>query len=224
MLAQPITLNSRLGTYTNFFNLLDLSGIAVPAGFRADGLPGGVTLAAPSFCDEALVALAGALQHAAGCGMGIDRAAVVPAPRASAAATDHLSLAVVGAHLEGMALNHELREIGATLEARCRTAPHYRLFLLPDTVPPKPGLIREPGFAGQGIGIEVWSLTPDAFGRFVARIPGPLGIGKILMEDGRAVSGFLCEASALIDAREITEYGGWRGFVAASEQAEIVAA
>jgi allophanate hydrolase len=223
MLADPITLNSRFGTYTNFFNLLGLSGIAVPAGFRPDGLPAGVTLAAPGFCDEALVAFAGELHRAACCGTGIDRTATLPAPPRPATSTERLSLAVVGAHLDGMALNHELRAIAATLEARARTAADYRLFLLPDTSPPKPGLIRERGFAGPGIEIEIWSLAAEEFGRFVERIPAPLGIGKILLDDGRTVSGFLCEAGALAGAREITEFGGWRNFVAAREQAALPA-
>jgi allophanate hydrolase len=128
---------------------------------------------------------------------------------------------VVGAHLEGMALNHELLAIGGMLEARCRTAPDYRLFLL-DTTPPKPGLIREQGFAGPGIEIEIWSLPAESFGRFAERIPAPLGIGKIQLEDGGSVSGFLCEAGAVSGLREITSLGGWRAFIA-SQNAMAVA-
>jgi allophanate hydrolase len=212
MRADPIALNSRLGTYTNFFNLLGLSGIAVPAGFTENGLPAGVTVAAPGFADEALVPLASALHHAAGCGVGIDRGFAVPPPASPAPPGDRLALAVVGAHLDGMALNHELRDCGARLVSAARTSADYRLFLL-DTVPPKPGLVREPGFEGPGIAIEIWSLPAPAFARFVERIPAPLGIGKILLDDGGSVSGFLCEAAATRHAREITAHGGWRGFV-----------
>ena len=117
-----------------------------------------------------------------------------------------------------MALNPELRALGATLEARARTAPGYRLFVLPGTTPAKPGLIREPGYAGAGISIEIWSLDAAAFGRFVEDIPAPLGIGKIILDDGRAVSGFLCEAAALDCAHEITALGGWRAYIDAQAE------
>lgn len=225
MLADPLALNSRLGIYTNFFNLLGLAGIAVPAGFGSDGLPFGITLAAPAFHDDALVPLASAMHHAAASGTGIDRSAVVP-PALSPllepdAVGDQLQLAVVGAHLEGMSLNHELRSLGATLVRACRTMPDYRLFLL-DTTPPKPGLIREPDFIGPGIAIEIWALRSDVFGNFVAHIPAPLGIGQIALADGSSIPGFLCEYAGVTGAREITGFGGWRAFVAASAEALLL--
>lgn len=211
MLADPITLNSRLGTYTNFFNLMGLSGIAVPAGFRADGLPAGVTLAGRGFQDEALLPLADKLHRLAACGSARDRSAVppplVPQP------DGRLELAVVGAHLSGMVLNKELLGLGATLVAKARTTGDYRLFLLP-TTPPKPGLVHAPGLGGSGIDIEIWSLDPAMFGRFVAAIPAPLGIGKVRLAEGGQVSCFLCEASALDGTTEITRFGGWRGYIA----------
>jgi len=126
---------------------------------------------------------------------------------------------VVGAHLSGMALNGELLALGATLDRRCRTSADYRLYLLPGTTPAKPGLVRETGFAGPGIEIEVWALPAEAFGRFVAAIPAPLGIGKISLADGGAVSGFLCEANAVTEAEEITMFGGWRAYIAAQREA-----
>jgi len=125
-----------------------------------------------------------------------------------------LHIAVVGAHLSGLPLNPELTGSGGQLLKRCRTAPDYRLFALPNTTPPKPGLVRQPGFVGPGLEVEVWSLPSDAFGRFVAKIPAPLGIGKVTLEDGSAVSGFLCEAHAVTDAEDITRFGGWRAFLA----------
>ena len=128
-------------------------------------------------------------------------------------AADRLPLAVVGAHLTGMPLNGELTGAGGELLRRCRTAPDYRLYVLPDTTPPKPGLVRTPGFAGPGLDVEVWALPPDAFGRFVERIPAPLGIGKLTLEDGTQVPGFLCEAHAVDGAQEITALGGWRAYV-----------
>ena len=129
--------------------------------------------------------------------------------------TDSLiSIVVVGAHLTGLPLNRELTGPGGQLIKRGRTAADYRLYALPNTTPPKPGLIRQPGFAGPGLEVEVWALPAEAIGRFVAKIPAPLGIGKVTLDDGSALSGFLCEAHALEGAEEITGYGGWRAFVA----------
>jgi allophanate hydrolase len=217
MEADPITLNSNLGRYTNFLNLLDGCGVAIPAGFRSDGLPAGVTLVAPAFADDALAALADRLHRAAPFGMGRDRAAALPeGSTLSAPKHDLIPIAVVGAHLTGMPLNHQLVDGGGVLLRRCRTAPDYRLFVLPGTSPAKPGLIRLPGFAGSGLELEVWGLPPSAFGRFVAAIPAPLGIGKMTLDDGSTVSGFLCEAHAIEGAEEITAFGGWRGYVAAN--------
>lgn len=125
-----------------------------------------------------------------------------------------IPIVVVGAHLSGLPLNPELTGSGGVLLKQCRTAPDYRLFALPNTTPPKPGLVRQPGFSGPGLDVEVWSLPADAFGRFVAKIPAPLGIGKISLDDGSAVSGFLCEAHAVAEAEDITGFGGWRAFLA----------
>lgn len=217
MKADPIGLNAMLGRYTNFVNLLDCCAVAVPAGFRADGLPVGVTLIAPAFCDDALAVLADRLHRATDretpCGLGRDRTATLPAEqRMSAASQELIALVVVGAHLSGMPLNGELTRVGGALLKSCRTAPDYRLYALPGTVPPKPGLVREPGFAGPGLEVEVWGLPPAAFGAFVAAIPAPLGIGKISLDDGSAASGFLCEGHAVAGAQEITSFGGWRAW------------
>ena len=216
MLADPIRLNSRLGTYTNFFNLLGLSAIAVPAGFRMDGLPFGVTLAAPGFCDAALEPIADRLHRAAGSGMGRERGARLPpaSPVNQDSGDGRLNIAVVGAHLSGMALHHELIALDATLVGRAKTKGDYRLYVLPNSMPPKPGLIRDPDFDGPGIEIEIWSLDPAAFGRFVEKIPAPLGIGKVGLADGGDVSCFLCAEAALKDAVEITGFGGWRAYIA----------
>ena len=127
---------------------------------------------------------------------------------------DLLPIVVVGAHLSGMPINPQLTTPGGHLVKKCRTAGDYRLYALPNTTPPKPGLVREPGFSGPGLEVEVWALPADAFGRFVANIPAPLGVGKIALDDGSVVSGFLCEAHALTDAEEITGFGGWRGYLA----------
>ncbi|WP_193336097.1 allophanate hydrolase [Devosia beringensis] len=220
MRADPITRNSHFGRYTNFVNLLDCAAIAIPAGFDSqDHLPAGVTLIAPAFTDDALAPFADALHRRLARGMGRDKAAVLPeASTVPAIAEDMLTLVVVGAHLTGMPLNHELTGPGGKLIKACRTAGDYRLFALPNTTPSKPGLIREPGFAGAGLEVEVWALPPDAFGRFVARIPAPLGVGKITLEDGSTVTGFLCEAHALLGAEEVTAHGGWRSYIASKSR------
>ncbi|KQP68822.1 allophanate hydrolase [Methylobacterium sp. Leaf112] len=218
MRDDPVALNSRLGLYTNFANLLGLAAIAVPAGFRGDGLPLGVTLVGPGGSDDALGPMADALHRGAACGLGRDRAGAVPDfVRRPEPGHAGVALAVVGAHLSGLPLNGELLALGATLLEKTRTKSDYRLYVLPHTEPAKPGLVRDPGFDGPGIAVEIWTLPPEAFGRFVAAIPAPLGIGRIALADGRAVPGFLCEAHAVAEAPEITRYGGWRTYRAAAE-------
>lgn len=215
MMADPIVKNSHFGRYTNFANLFGYAAIAVPGGFGSDGLPSGFTLFGPSFSDDALAPFADAMHRAAAAGMGKDKAARLPEASKVAEPDDGLvTIMVVGAHLTGMPLNHELTGPGGKLVKTCRTAGDYRLFVLPNTIPPKPGLIREPGFAGKGLEVEVWKVTPSAFGRFVQNIPAPLGIGKVTLDDGSQVSGFLCEPYAIEGAQEVTELGGWRAYIA----------
>ena len=211
MLADPIRLNANLGRYTNFANFLGCCAISVPAGFRPDGKPFGVTLLAQGFHDDALGAPAAALHEAAACGTGRFKEPVLPSV-IETPAPDTIEIVVVGAHLTGQPLNHELTSVGGHFVEAMRTTAEYRLFALANTLPPKPGLIREPGFAGPGIEIEVWSLPAAAFGRFVAAIPAPLGVGKIKLTNGRDVSGFLCESNALNGAQDITSFGGWRAY------------
>jgi allophanate hydrolase len=213
--ADPIRLNSNLGYYTNFLNLLDLCAIAVPAGFQRDGLPFGVTLVAPPFRDGTLCVLGDIAQRAAVTTMGATRREL-PAPRPvrPIVTTDGgrtIRVAVCGAHMAGLPLNHQLTERGARLARVCRTAPHYRLYALTDFAPPRPGLVRSD--RGASIAVEVWEVPAERFGGFVDGIPAPLGIGTITLEDGREVRGFLCEAYATQGARDITELGSWRTFV-----------
>jgi allophanate hydrolase len=216
MLADPIVRNGHFGRYTNFANLFGYAAIAIPAGFDSDDhLPAGVTLFGPSFSDDALAPFADAMHRALAAGMGKDKSAVIPEASRVAEPDDGLvTIMVVGAHLTGMPLNHELTGPGGRLVKTCRTAGDYRLYVLPNTVPPKPGLIREPGFAGKGLEVEVWKVTPAAFGRFVQNIPAPLGIGKVTLDDGSQVSGFLCEPYAIEGAQEVTDLGGWRAYIA----------
>jgi allophanate hydrolase len=200
VLADPIRLNSNLGLYTNFVNLMDLSALAVPAGFRPNGLPFGVTIIGRAFDDARVVSIGNRLHAAL-------LAPLVPAIR----------LAVVGAHLTGQPLNHQLTGRGARFVCAVRTAPGYSLYALSGTSPAKPGLIYDG--TGKGlIELEIWELDAAGFGSFVAEIPPPLGIGTITLEDGNRVKGFLCEAHALAGARDITEFGGWRNWQARDTQ------
>lgn len=210
--ADPLRLNANLGTYTNFVNLLDCCAVAVPAGFGQSGLPFGVTLAAPAFCDDDLALVADRVHRALEPTSGAARAPLPAERPPGASAADTVDLVVVGAHLSGEPLNHELVARGATLVAATRTAPDYRLYALPDTQPAKPGLAREPGFAGPGIEVEVWRLASTKFGELVARVPAPLAIGSVTLGDGSVLRGFLCEPWALRGAEDITHHGGWRAY------------
>jgi allophanate hydrolase len=215
VLEDPIGLNSRLGTYTNFVNLLDMCGLAVPASMRSDGTPFGVTLLAPAGGDAALAAIGRAFHAATGLPLGALKYPQPPLAHDAAVLADgEIPLAVVGAHLSGMPLNGELRAAGARLIERGATAPHYRLYALPGTRPPKPGLLRVKNGAGAAIEIEVWAFSESAFGRFVAAVPPPLSIGTLELGGGRPVKGFLVEADAVEGARDISSFGGWRAFMA----------
>ncbi len=214
--ADPIELNRRLGFYTNFVNLLDLAAIAVPAGFRRDGMPMGITLIGPAGSDLMLAELAQRFHTMSTQGLGaLD--APSPPPEPFTARADTAQLAVVGAHLTGLPLNRELVERGGRLVRRSRTAPCYRLFALPGTTPPKPGMVRV-GTANAGNGaaldVEVWELPFAGFGSMVANVPAPLAIGTIELEDGDSVHGFLCEAVATAGAEDISRFGGWRNYLA----------
>ncbi len=220
--ADPLRLNTNLGHYTNFMNLLDCCGIAVPAGLTGGGLPFGVTLAAPAWRDALVGAIGQWMQEAAALPMGATGHAMPTSPPASRSspaqpAAGHVHLAVVGAHLTGQPLNWQLTEHHAVKVRACRTAPLYRLFALADTTPPKPGLVRvNRGDAGHAIEVEVWDISQPGLGRFMTNIPPPLGIGTLTLEDGQAVRGFICEPCALEGATDISRFGGWRSYLASS--------
>jgi allophanate hydrolase len=215
--AEPIRLNSNLGLYTSFANLLDLSGVAVPGGFDDRGLPFGITLLGPAFADEALLRLADRFHRSAGATLGATGEPIQSAGAVGPSSAEaQIELAVVGAHLLGQPLNGELTARGAHLRRTLRTASPYRLFALPNTVPAKPGLVRAPGFGGTGIEVEVWAMQKEAFGDFVSRVPPPLAIGTVELADGTRVKGFLCEAYSLEGARDISHFGGWRAYLASA--------
>jgi allophanate hydrolase len=214
VLANPLELNSRLGTYTNFVNLLDLCGLALPAAIRSDDIPFGITLLAPAGQD-ALLASIGRVFHAdTQLTMGARPLPLPPLAALPAAGRgDEIAIAVVGAHLSGMALNGELKALGGRLLEAATTAPDYKLYALP-TTPPKPGMLRVESGAGSAIELEVWALPAAAFGNFVAAVPPPLSIGTIRLADGRGVKGFIVEAAAVSGARDISAFSGWRAFMA----------
>ncbi len=214
VLANPVELNSRLGTYTNFVNLLDLCGLALPAAMRPDGIPFGITLLAPAGHDAQLASIGRAFHADTGLKMGAKGLTQPPlATLPSGVNGDEIAIAVVGAHLSGMALNGELKTLGGRLLEEAATAPDYTLFAL-STTPPKPGMLRvEPG-KGSSIELELWALSAAAFGKFVAAIPPPLSIGTIRLTDGRDVKGFIVEPAAINGARDISSFGGWRAFMA----------
>ena len=212
--ADPIGPNSELGTYTNFVNLLDWCALAVPGRPRTDGLPAGITLLAPRGSDGLLAALGARLHAAAGGRIG---AGTMPVPGVepgpARALPGEIELAVVGAHLSGLPLNRELAERGARYLRTVTTRPDYRLYALPGEPPQRPGLLRVAS-GGGAIETEVWALPPAAFGTFVAGIPAPLGIGTLRLADGTAPKGFLVEAAGVAGAVDITQFGGWRGYMA----------
>ncbi|MEU0964497.1 allophanate hydrolase [Streptomyces sp. NPDC005917] len=183
--ADPLGANARLGRFTNSTNLFDLAAVAVPAG-EVNGLPFGVMLIGPAFTDDRLAAVARSLEPT-------------------------VSLAVLGAHLTGQPLNHQLLAQGAVLSRTTTTAPAYRLYALP-TTPPKPGLVRVDE-GGASIETEIWHLPAEGLGRLLAQLPHPMALGRVELADGTSVPGFLCEPSALTNAKEITRYGGWRAFL-----------
>lgn len=215
MQADPIALNRNLGAYTNFVNLLDYAALSVPSNLRADGLPFGVTLVGPCASDWQLAELGQRYHHASGLLQGaLDTALPPPEAIAGLKSEPVLRLAVVGAHLSGMPLNSQLLERQATLVASTHTSPDYQLFALPNTQPPKPGLLRVGPGQGSAIEVELWDMPQAQFGSFMALVPEPLGIGTLKLADGSSVKGFVCEALALQGATDISAHGGWRHYLA----------
>ncbi|MEO7600077.1 MAG: allophanate hydrolase [Opitutus sp.] len=212
--ADPITLNSRLGHYTNFANLLDTAAIAVPAGFRPDGLPFGITLFGPAWSDARLAGLADRFHRATATTVGATKHAFPASLPKAAERETGMELAVVGAHLTGQPLNRELTQRGGHFVRATHTADCYRFYALAGTTPRKPGLERvDAGSGGNKIEVEVWALAPAEWANFVAAIPPPLGIGTLQLADGSSVKGFIAEPAALRGATDITTFGGWRAYL-----------
>jgi allophanate hydrolase len=211
--SDPIKLNSNLGYYTNFMNLLDCASVAAPAGFLDNGCPFGITFVGPSMTDRKLLSIANLWQQQLGLKLGaLDQALPTNEPNQTTY-TDTIPVVVCGAHLQGLPLNWQLIERGATLLEKTQTASKYRLYALPGGPPHRPGLIRDEQ-NGAVVEAEIWAMPKEQFGSFVANIPAPLGIGKVEMQDGRWLTGFICEAYAIDDAKEITGLGSWRKYLA----------
>lgn len=205
MLADPIKLNSNLGYYTNFMNLLDYAAIAVPAGFQEDGLPFGITLVAQANQDIPLLHLAEKYFNHGAAGKVIEQDKLLQG---------RIRVAVCGAHLEGLPLNRQLTDRGAHLVARTTSSADYKLYALPGGPPHRPGMLRvAAGESGSAIEVEVWEMAAREFGSFVAGIPAPLGIGTITLADGEKVQGFVCEQYAVANAVDISHFGGWRSYL-----------
>lgn len=208
--ADPVRLNSNLGYYTNFMNLLDCAALAVPTAFKRSGIGFGVTLFHRAFADKRLLGYAHFLSQAS------NLEAEFTALPARPNACEYVDVVVCGAHLEGLALNWQLRERGAHLRKSTTTAERYRFYALTGGAIARPGLIRvEHG--GCEIEVEVWRVPSREFGAFVAEIAAPLGIGKIELADGTWCTGFICEAYAIEQAIDITHLRGWRQYLASSE-------
>lgn len=214
VMANPIELNAHLGIYTNFTNLADLSALALPAGFRDDGLPFGISLIAPAWHDQALAHFGKIWQAHSQLTLGaVNKAFYLSSPTTDNGNTDtHVRVAVVGAHLTGMPLNFQLTTRQAVHIETTTTSAHYVLYALTGTTPPKPGLLRVDQ-VHQPIIVELWDIPTARFGEFVAEIPAPLAIGNIELADGRWVKGFICEAYALKDAVDISLFDGWRSYI-----------
>ena len=193
-------------------NLLDYAATAVPVGITENGVPWGVTLFSHAFSDMKLLSYSGALQKAIGLPQGAtDNSLPESVPVVVPTVKEQIQVVVCGAHLEGQPLNWQLIERGATLVSKTHSSENYALFALADGI--RPGMVRNEE-NGSAIEVEIWSMPKENFGSFVAGIPEPLGIGKVEMSDGQWLSGFICEASGLKGARDVTEFKGWRAWLA----------
>ncbi|MGK2910602.1 MAG: allophanate hydrolase [Sphingobium sp.] len=199
----PVALNSNLGAYTNFVNLLDMAALAVPAGVRSNGTGFGITLIGPADSDHGLLDIAHSYLAAADL--------PGPPPLDMEGRMQTVKLAVVGAHLKDMPLHWQLTSRDATFVGAFETAPNYRLYAIANSVPPKPALVYSDD--GSAIAVEVYELDVAAFGSFVVEVPAPLAIGTVTLSDGTSVKGFVSEPRALIGAEDITHLGGWRAYI-----------
>ncbi|MGJ8531479.1 MAG: allophanate hydrolase [Alphaproteobacteria bacterium] len=214
LMTDPVTPNSNFGTYTNFVNLLDMCGIAVPTAPRGDGQPGSVTLLA-RFGEDALTASV-ARYFELNCPRNLgatDHKATGISPLSNQAKSDRMELAVCGAHMADLPLNWQLTDRDGAFVRAAKTSANYKFYALAGGPPERPGLVRTEDIGSQSIALEIWSLPMDHVGSFLAGIPSPLGLGSVELDDGSFVKGFICEASGTAGARDISEFGDWRTYL-----------
>jgi allophanate hydrolase len=213
--ADPVGPNSRFGTYTNFVNLLDMCGLAVPTPARRDGRPGSVTLLAPAGKDRLLADIGSGIEAWGDRTLGATGWARPAAPAPDpAAGPDEAEIAVCGAHLAGLPLNHQLTSRRARFLRATTSTPDYRFYALPGGPPERPGMVRVADGTGGAIAVEVWAIPLAELGSFLSGIPAPLGLGRVRLADGTSPIGFVCEAAATDGARDITAIGDWRRYLA----------
>lgn len=210
--ADPIKLNSQLGYYTNYMNLLDYASIAVPAGFLDSELPWGITLVANAFADKKLLSYANLWQQQLQFSPGKTGYPLAASKPVAVSHSDTIPIVVCGAHLDGLPLNWQLTERGAGFIEKTTTSLAYRMYALAGGPPFRPGLIRDEN-NGVAIEVEVWQVPAAEFGSFVSQIPAPLGIGKVELADGRWLPGFVCEAYGVADAEDISQFASWRTYI-----------
>jgi allophanate hydrolase len=200
--ADPVGVNSRMGTYTNFCNLFDMCAVSIPAGM-AGPAQFGITVLARAFEDAVAIdiaALASGVQ--------------APVEVWPLAAADVAELVVFGAHLRGGPLAHQMTDLGARWAGEVTTAPRYQMSVLP-TTPAKPAVTRvSDGQSGAALLGHRWLLSPAALGRFLAALPSPMQLGKVEFDDGTWRTAFGCDAAAA-SGTDISAYGSWPAAVAA---------
>lgn len=214
--ADPIVPNNNLGTYTNFVNLLDMCGIAVPTTERSDGRPGSVTLLAQAGQDDTVASVARSFESNSSRNLGATEYPLQAPPILSSPPSDYMELAVCGAHMSDLPLNWQLTDRGAQFVRKTETSAHYQFYALAGGPPARPGLVRSDAAQATSISLEIWSMPKSAVGSFIEGIPAPLGIGSIELSDGTWIKGFLCEAIGADGATEISHIGDWRDFLSQS--------
>ena len=208
----PIQLNSNLGYYTNYMNLLDYASIAMPAGFTADGMPFGVTFVSTAFSDNKILGYVSLLQQSLQLTLGATKQALPERLPTQKSSDEMINIVVCGAHMSGLPLNHQLLDRDAILIKQCKTSASYKLIALPDGPPDRPGMIRI-NEEGTAIEVEVWQMPTEYFGSFLANIPHPLGLGKVELDDGNWYQGFICESYIEAQSVDISHFGGWRNYI-----------
>ncbi|MDF7800222.1 allophanate hydrolase [Pontiellaceae bacterium B1224] len=206
--ADPIQLNTNLGFYTNYMNLLDYCAVAVPTAMTS-ALPFGVTLVSFAGHDLKLLQLADRLHQVSRLSVGKTKDR--PMPFIPVPGRGTVDLAVCGAHLNGYPLHHQLEDLNAVFVESTETAPEYRMYAFETDGVAKPGLIRGKKKGG-GIYLEIYRLTFKNFGKFVSAIPAPLGIGKVKLRGGTEVCGFIAEPAVKQMGEEITHLSDWRKY------------